>query len=381
MVRRNGSFLEALLHEDEGTTLDFKREQYPCGTEEEKGELIKDILAFTNAWRHADAYILIGVEENPGGRAKVVGVTHHLKDANLQQLVNGKTDQPVDFSYRSDRLDGKDIGVLHIPVQGRPRFLKKKFGKLHADSVYLRRGSSTTIARPDEVAKMGVAISQQSSPQLQIQFANSKSRELCGDELEIDGTYIDVIDFSIIPDFGANSDYTSQWKIPLYMNQVNSNYYRELVRYKWAHSLCSPLQFAITNLGSVPAKDVRTEFTLEDSMAVAIDNYNWPKKPTKSRDLNAVLRTPIKFKNHDEIVVNKLGIGKRVIMINTDKVQPKKTVWIDASLFLGAKSSRLISLDGKIWSDNLPSPQSVSLKIKFTAKRLTMPWKQLLEMA
>ena len=136
-----------LLYEDESSTLDFKSEQYPCATDEQKGELIKDILAFTNAWRHADAYILIGIKDNPESRAIVVGVTNHLEDANLQQLVNSKTNQPVSFSYRSGRLDDKSIGVLHIPVQDHPRFITKPFGKLSVDIVYLRRGSSTAVAR------------------------------------------------------------------------------------------------------------------------------------------------------------------------------------------------------------------------------------------
>lgn len=57
--------LEQLLYEEERTTLDFKQKQYPFAkaSDEEKGELIKDILAFANAWRRTTAYILIGVEE------------------------------------------------------------------------------------------------------------------------------------------------------------------------------------------------------------------------------------------------------------------------------------------------------------------------------
>ena len=69
----NSALLEELLNEDEGSTLDFKRDQYPFeGADDDlKAELLKDILAFVNAWRRTDAYILIGVEEVKGGRSKV----------------------------------------------------------------------------------------------------------------------------------------------------------------------------------------------------------------------------------------------------------------------------------------------------------------------
>jgi predicted HTH transcriptional regulator len=42
--------------------------------DDEKSELLKDILGFANAWRRATAYILIGVKEVRGGRSNVVGI-------------------------------------------------------------------------------------------------------------------------------------------------------------------------------------------------------------------------------------------------------------------------------------------------------------------
>ena len=91
--------IEHLLHEEEGTSLDFKRDQYRFGgSKADKSELLKDVLAFANAFRRDDAYILLGVEEIPGGRSKVVGVETQPEDANLQQFVNSKTQRPVTFS-------------------------------------------------------------------------------------------------------------------------------------------------------------------------------------------------------------------------------------------------------------------------------------------
>lgn len=86
----NKNLLEKLLHEKEGTTLDFKRDQYQFedADDKTKSELLKDILAFSNAWRKTTAYILIGVNEVKGGRSGVIGVKTHLDDAKLHQFVN-----------------------------------------------------------------------------------------------------------------------------------------------------------------------------------------------------------------------------------------------------------------------------------------------------
>ena len=55
------TLIESLLHQNEGTALDFKKEQYPFqrATDEQKSELLKDILAFANSWRQDDAYIAV----------------------------------------------------------------------------------------------------------------------------------------------------------------------------------------------------------------------------------------------------------------------------------------------------------------------------------
>jgi len=75
-VKIDNELFERLLYEDESTTLDFKKEQYLFvnATENEKSELLKDILGFANAWRRVEAYILIGVEEVRGGRSNVIGI-------------------------------------------------------------------------------------------------------------------------------------------------------------------------------------------------------------------------------------------------------------------------------------------------------------------
>ncbi len=149
--------LEQLLSQEEGHTLDFKQNQYQFerADDADKGELMKDILAFANTTRKDTAYILVGVKEVKGRCNEVVGVDRFLDDARVQQFVNSKTQRPVVFSYQYISIGNRTIGVIEIPVQPRPIHLKKNFGRLVAEKVYLRRGSSTDVASPDEIAQMG----------------------------------------------------------------------------------------------------------------------------------------------------------------------------------------------------------------------------------
>ena len=195
-MRITPNLIEELLHEDEGTALDFKRDQYQfeSANRETKSELLKDILAFANAFRRTDAYILIGVEDRRGGRRKVVGVETHLDDAKLQQFVNSKTQRTVTFSYHAVSHDGCSIGVIHIPRQVRPVFVRSDFGKLRRNVVYVRRGSSMAIADPDEIARMGAAdVASAEPPSLALWLVDRESGESLGDSVSIDTpTWYDV---------------------------------------------------------------------------------------------------------------------------------------------------------------------------------------------
>jgi len=148
---------ENLLYRGESEKLEFKVDQYSFtkGTDDEKSELLKDILAFANAWRDTDAYILIGVQESRSGKAAALGISAHLADHELQQFINSKTQRPIKFGYETLMFQGAQFGIIRIPVQDRPVHLLKPYGKLKANVVYIRRGSSTSEALPDEICQMG----------------------------------------------------------------------------------------------------------------------------------------------------------------------------------------------------------------------------------
>ena len=122
------ALIENLLYQSEGNALDFKKKQYPFqkATDEQKSELLKDILAFSNSWRQDEAYIVIGVEEVVGSRHLPVGTEDHFDDSRLQQFINGKTNRRVKLAYEVHSFEGKKIGVIRIPKQERLIYAFKK---------------------------------------------------------------------------------------------------------------------------------------------------------------------------------------------------------------------------------------------------------------
>lgn len=150
--------LISLLHRSESETLDFKRELPPFSkaSNDEKAELLKDILSMANAWKDSDAYIVIGVEEENGRAKKICGANATINDADVQQFVNSNTTHPISFRIIEKQHDEITLTIVQIDkAQKRPICVKKAIGKLKENIVYIRRGSSTAEASPGEIADMG----------------------------------------------------------------------------------------------------------------------------------------------------------------------------------------------------------------------------------
>ena len=151
--------LTKLRYKSEGTDIDFKSAQYRFigGSDEDKSEMLKDILAIANAWRDGPGYILLGFREHRPHPAIVVGISESFDDAKIQQFVHGKVNPKLTFKYEEHLYQGKSVAIITIPKQKRAFYLAHAFGKLKSNVVYVRRGSSTDEATPPEVAAMTLA--------------------------------------------------------------------------------------------------------------------------------------------------------------------------------------------------------------------------------
>lgn len=376
-MNNSATIVDELLYEEESTTLDFKVKAYNFegASNDEKGELLKDILAFTNAWRRTDAYIMIGVKEIKGSKSEVIGINKHIDDAKLQQFVNTKTQLPVTFSYKAINYESKQIGLIHIPLQERPIYLKEDYGKLKGNTVYLRRGSSTDIARPDEIARMGIPsdASDKRSPILNIQFANTEKSTLLGSSLDIDTIALDVPDDSAIPGYGLSAG-------PFTINLVmeNANFYRELAEYMKIISSLRSLNFAVTNSGGMVAHNVRVEVAIKDKSEniFLISEDDLPAKPVKSK-FN--IMPNVRGINVPSDIYVKKNPKSWFVTIDLDKIQPKRTVYTESTLFVGSAISSTLELKCNIYADNLSDPIIKSLKINVNPVHHTLTVKQLVK--
>jgi hypothetical protein len=372
------NLLEALLYEDESTTLDFKREQYPFekASDEHKSELLKDILAFANAWRRTEAYILVGVEEVKGGRSIVKGITHHLDEASLQQFVNSKTNRPVSFSYRAIQYEEKQIGVIQIAVQERPIYLKENFGKLSKETIYIRRGSSTGCADPDEIARMGAATAVLGQvPSLDLQFAETEKHIKKGTNLDLQSEVLRLPSKSQIPRVSSNNYFVSL------ANEVNAAYYQEFADYLFYTTLLRPAGFSVKNTGAIVLHNVRIRIVLPkmDELLI-IDHSQYPDPPQYSGLPIGPIDTLRNILNKENVTTIADIEDKWEISAEVGDIQPKADGWSEA-FNIGSVKPCAVEMEALVFADELSEPLKVALKLSIAVRERNVSLEELVSIA
>lgn len=374
--------IEELLFEEESTSLDYKSEQYKfaSASEHEKSELLKDILAFANAWRRSDAYILIGVKENKGGRAEILGNIVHIDDAQLQQFVNEKTQRPISFSYIPFEFEGKQIGIIKIGPQDRPIYLQRDYGKIKKNEVHIRRGSSTAIASPDEVLKMGNNFGEvyAKEPKLIFGFADIEKLQKIDDLQKIKTTILSIEEEHKIPDYGASKiKVNSMMSISMPDYTKNKDYLRELAKFYRDRLYVSGTGFYLYNDSGVVATDVNIELFVKNDLNVLtiLSDDNLPSRPYKdylSRNLNNT------FNQRNQISVQRKDIDY-LVRIKFDKVQPKQTVYSENRLFVGSTTNTTAPVQTTIYCDNLAQPCAGNLSLEVEVEHKSVPYSKFVD--
>ena len=367
----NDNILDQLLHEEEGSALDFKRDQYPfAGADDEaKSELLKDILAFANAWRRTTAYILIGVDEVKGGRSKIVGVGTHLDDAQLHQFVNSKTQQPIEFSYQPFRTEDVEIGVLEIPTQERPFYLKKKFGKLDDNVVYKRDGSSTAIATLDEIAKMGVKQDSSGIPQLVLEWADIKRRVVLPSPHTVKSLFLNPK----LPDDTFEKP-RSPYGSVIDDFHDNKNYSQEVIFYTWQKTLLKSFGLRMFNNSGVVGKRVRFVGSVtKDSAVIVLDWTDQPTRPHRS-SMAGITESMIplsqQLRSNPDPCVRELD-DRWEITIDFGDIRPRQEIWTTSALLMASKNG-ITRLEGELQGDNIPEPIPCVLEVSFEVEQRPM---------
>lgn len=368
-MQMNGVLLESLLHQEEGPALDFKQDQYPYDRRSTpdikaifRSELVKDILAMANASREVAGYILIGVEEISGGRSRIVGVQDHLDDADLHQLINSKTQRPVEFSYFSFSYKGSDIGVIEIPVQDRFLYLTQDYGKLRENVVYIRDGSSTRTATPDEVIEMSTP----KPPMLALDWVDLAKDEVVHSPYTVHSLVLEPLldEDTFQPAPPSSQNWRSIELSSFLTSRPNPEYSKELIHFTLCKALFKPLGLCVHNKSGVLGKRIRFEGSIAKRGGLAVVDEQ-PEFPKKNLDFPVLADLRSLAHSHEATMELSDDMECWKIHVEFGDIRPDEQIVAYDNLWFGSRGSQDVRLKGRLLGDNLPEPIKCELELRF----------------
>lgn len=139
------SKLVSLLKQEEGPKLDFKA-CLSLYTDGERKELTKDVIAIANS-RGGRGYIIFGVEDKT---KRIIGINpQDFKEEQMQQIIYMRCDPPVPISVDILNYQQRYIAIMTIF-----KSIHKPHQLLQNGAFYLRRGSTTDVAKRIEIANL-----------------------------------------------------------------------------------------------------------------------------------------------------------------------------------------------------------------------------------
>lgn len=364
----NGTLYDRWLYESESDSLDFKRDQYKFikASELDKSELLKDILSMANSWRRVDGYIVIGVEDKPEKPNNILGITEHIDDADLQQFVNSKVSRTCLFEYSTYTNEGKTLGIIIIPVQKRPIYLTKNYGALKADTVYVKRGSSTDIAKPDEVSKMGLNNEEIANATLDVGFLNISTNQIIGNLLKYETSLLIIRDK--IPEHSKNVS----GMLPVI--GMNRSYYKDFVEFVNFKFSYIPIHFAIVNTGEKEAVNIRFELEINNSdVEVLLDGDEIEQPEPEGFYKMKSINSPVSSYRYEKFE------AKCKIYNAIDRLHAKRTLALDGTVYLQAKKSMILKAKATLFYDGQSKPFEKELEIRIECKSIELNWKEFYE--
>jgi hypothetical protein len=368
----NASDIAALLWQSESETLDFKRDQYPFdnASDDQRSELLKDILAFANAWRSGPARILIGVDEVRHGRSLPIE-TQHLTNRNLQTFVNSKVNRPVTFSYDAYEIDGKSVGVIDIAVQDRPLYLNRRYGRLEANTVYIRRGDTTTIADPDEIAQMGAKHEQaRKEPVLTFSLGNLEKRLKYGDAIRAETTCFEIPNTKTLPRYGSGSQFG------ININNENENYYSDTALFLRDVPHLQKYAIVVANESRTTAEQVVVRIHLIEPGVEVLAPGQQRAEPDRDRIMTLMTR----LSRSTEIELEP-GTKETTVKINMGDIQPGTEQWSKHSFFMGSRVSKGFRVAVSVSAHNLGEPAQFHQAFDFEVKTRSLSANEIVALA
>jgi len=132
-----------------------------------------------------------------------------------------------------------------------------------------------------------------------------------------------------------------------------------LIEYYRVRASVASVSFALSNDGQILAENASVELRLLDVSQdlLLVEPGELPERPTVVDGPDHYIRSirPRFGVDDGDLAVQRLPEQWQVT-VHFGRIRPKETIWSRDLLWIGARSSRVLALSGRIYADNIPDP-------------------------
>lgn len=254
------------------------------------------------------------------------------------------------------------VGVICIPKQARPLYALEAFGVVDAGVVYVRRGSSTATALPDEIAAMGADSAGAQRPQADVRF---KFFDSAGGPLDGKVHEIRVPVFpNKLPDLApAQGPFgTRMSALP-----INRDYWRQLAAWVRTRKQAVPVELRVENKSPFALTDceVHIEAFLDE---VPVELRVGGKDASAPYDTFMPDLTNIRRAWDKDYVDEKSGAEGTAVVVAWGKVLPGATRISEKQFSVFPAANGTIRMTATLYAAELPEPITTELGFQVSAE-------------
>ena len=370
----NNELFAELLRRGEGIDVDYKSKQYRFigekgpDAEKVKSKLLKDVLAFANAERTRNAFILVGVKDEDG-ECEVVGInpSDAIDDAKIQEFVESKANKPVPLRCYSHEHEGKHVWVIEVIGGDPPYFVPKDdYGEVRNRIAYTRRGSKNVPLSPDDLIAIGRRQVRTEVEVVSLSLRLEKPGTETPEELvEIKSRWVEYP--TRIPDY--TTDIWTDDGSPLgnirYMPAIGKSrsFLRDVAEFIQVQQFFTASRLCVRNTGMAGAIGVVVTLTYDKNLWV-MPEKEYPNEPSDSVVGNI---TPIADQLRASNVTG--DPDRREIVVTIGDVNPGLSIYSDL-IYIGSQIDGEAKITFTATAANLPNPIVSEAVVKVIAEEV-----------
>jgi len=212
-----------------------------------------------------------------------------------------------------------------------------------------------------------------STSNISLEFFDKKTEKTLGQSIKLKSKFIELKKIDEVPDFKQASKEDNKKSKGFILDGVNTNYYRDYLKYLVNSAMYIPINFWLKNNSIIGARDIFLDIIIKTDIKglnVRSNARFQINKPSKTGDSSYGLGLTLGDLIEGENLQIKENDDRWISSIELRALQPKREVVPKQTMLIGSETSGQVEFQVKIYADILAEPIIQNLKLELEVENI-----------